>query len=319
MVSRLKRDKKSVLSQKNNETIRDIKRCWQLYLIIALPLIWLIIFKYWPMYGVQIAFREYRAVDGIMGSEWVGLFYFEKFFSSYQFEQVLVNTLTISIYQLLASFPFPIILALALNSTNHIKFKKFIQMITYMPHFISVVVLVGMILQFTNVRVGIINMFVTLLGGTATDYMADPNLFSSIYVWSGVWQTCGWGTIIYLAALAGVDPALHEAAMIDGATRFQRILYVDLPCIIPTAIILLIMNCGRIMEVGFEKVFLMQNSLNTDTSEIISTFVYKIGLASSAPNFSYAAAIGLFNSIVNLILIVIVNSIAKKTSETSIW
>ncbi len=298
---------------------KDLKSCWQLYVIIALPLIWLFVFQYLPMPGIQIAFKDYVAVDGIWGSEWVGFDYFIKFFNSYDFERILVNTLTISIYSLIAGFPFPIILAIALNSTLKKRYKKTVQMITYLPHFISVVVLVGMVLQFTNPYVGIINKFIEFLGFQPIDFMSKAGMFSSIYVWSGIWQSCGWGTIIYLAALSGVDMEQHESAMIDGATRFQRVVHIDFPVLVPTIVIVLILSAGGIMSVGFEKVYLMQNSLNREASEIISTFVYKIGLENSSPDFSYATAIGVFNSVINLILISMVNFIAKKANNVSLW
>ncbi len=292
---------------------------YQLYLILILPLAWLIVFKYVPMYGVQIAFRDYRASEGIWGSPWIGLENFSKFFHNYMFVRILKNTLVVSFYQLLVSFPFPIVLALALNNTLRLRFKKAVQMITYMPHFISMVVLVGMIIQFTNPHVGIINKLLTALGGQPLDFMANPSAFPHLYVWSEVWQNCGWGTIIYLAALAGVDNDLHEAAMIDGASRWQRMLYIDFPCILPTATILLIMNTGQIMDIGFEKAFLMQNLMNISTSEIIPTYAYKVGLASASADFSYSTTISLFNSIVNMLLILTVNKFAAKWGETSLW
>jgi ABC-type polysaccharide transport system permease subunit len=298
---------------------KNIKLSYQLYIIIALPLAWLFIFRYIPMYGVQIAFRNFKANKGILGSDWIGLTNFIKFFNSYNFSRVIRNTLIISIYDLLVGFPFPIILALALNNTRHARFKKTVQMVTYMPHFISMVVMVGMILQFLSPKIGFINQMISMFGGTKKDFLADPKYFSSIYVWSDIWQGCGWATIIYLAALSGISPEMHEAAIIDGANRFQRMLYIDVPGIVPTITILLIMNSGYIMNVGFEKAFLLQNNLNLDASEIISTYTYKMGLASAGADFSYASAIGLFNSVVNVILITIVNFLAKKTSQTSLW
>ncbi|MDF2673510.1 MAG: carbohydrate transporter rane protein 1, family [Clostridiales bacterium] len=307
------------VNKKRSSVLRDMKINYQLYILILIPFIWLLIFRYIPMFGVQIAFRKFQAVKGILGSDWIGLYYFKKFFNDYMFSTVIKNTIVISFYQLVAGFPFPIILALAFNNTLRLKFKKAVQMITYMPHFISTVVMVGIIIQFLSPKVGIINHLIKFMGGTPTDFLAEASNFSSIYVWSGVWQSCGWGAIIYLAALAGIDAELHEAAVIDGANRFQRMLHIDLPGILPTITILLIMNAGNIMNVGFEKAFLLQNSLNLDASEIISTFTYKMGLASAGADFSYAAAIGLFNSVINLILIMIVNIIAKKTMETSLW
>lgn len=296
-----------------------IKKNYQLYLIILLPVIYVLVFNYYPMYGAQIAFRDYVPTKGIWGSEWVGLDNFTRFFKRQDAWRIIGNTLSLSIYQLIAGFPIPIILALSLNSARDGMFKKTVQTVTYAPHFISVVVMVGIVMQFLAPRTGIINKIIEILGGTPTNFMGEPEYFRSIYVWSGVWQTTGWGSIIYLAALAGIDPSLHEAAIVDGASRFQRILHIDIPGIMPTAIILLIMNTGQIMNIGFEKVFLMQNPLNLRTSEIISTYVYKVGLASSAGDFSYSTAIGLFNSVINFVLIVAVNQIAKRVTETSLW
>lgn len=292
---------------------------WQLYVIIAIPFIWLMIFSYVPMYGVQIAFKKFVATKGIAGSDWVGFAYFTKFFESYNFKKVLVNTLAISVYDLILGFPFPIFLALLLNNCLRPGFKKLTQIVTYMPYFISTVVMVGLIIQFASPKVGVINFFLQALGFAPVDFMANPAYFRHIYVWTNIWQGTGWSAIIYLSALAGIDPSLHEAAMIDGASRFKRMVHVDIPGIIPTIVILLIMRSGQIMNVGFEKVFLMQNSLNLNTAEIISTYTYKIGLASAAADFSYAAAIGLFNSVINLILIVSVNYISTKSNETSLW
>ena len=291
---------------------------YQLYLIILIPLVWLFIFRYIPMYGVQIAFRNFQATKGITGSEWVGLKHFNKFFNHYMFKKVVKNTIALSIYQLLAGFPFPILLALALNNTLFMRFKKTVQIVTYMPHFISTVVMVGIIRQFLSPKTGLINHLIALLGNTPVDFLGQAGYFRPIYVWSGVWQSCGWGAIIYLAALSGISMELHEAAIIDGASRYQRMLYIDIPGIIPTIVILLILNAGNIMNVGFEKVYLLQNSINLDASEIISTYTYKMGLASAA-DFSYGAAIGLFNSVINFILIVVVNVIARKTSDISLW
>jgi ABC-type polysaccharide transport system permease subunit len=305
----LTRSKKLARARKN----------YQLYLLLLLPLVWLFIFRYIPMYGVIIAFKNFNARLGILGSPWVGLKYFERYITSFYFERTVLNTITISFYQLVASFPIPIILALAMNSSFRRRFTKAVQFIIYMPHFISTVVMVGIIIEFLNPRVGIINIFLQSLGLEARDYMAIPEYFKSIYVFSGVWQHAGWGTIIYLAALSSVDPELHEAATIDGASRLQRIWHIDVPGILPTATILLILNLGRVMQVGFEKVFLMQNDLNLQASEIIATYIYKVGLASAAPSFSYGAAIGLFLSVINLILIVTVNEVAKRMGQTSLW
>lgn len=295
-----------------------VKRCWQLYLIAAIPLIWLFVFKYLPMAGLQIAFRNYSPVGGIFHSKFVGLKHFRRFFSTPDFWKIMWNTLSISAYQLLASFPIPIMLALVMNSCRKKRLVKVVQTVTYLPHFISVVVLVGMLTQFVNPIVGINANLCKLLGVTPVDWMAKPEAFRHLYVWSGIWQNAGWGTIIYLATLAGVDPSLHEAAQVDGANRLQRVLHIDLPCILPTAIIMLIMDAGKVMSIGFEKAFLMQNPLNMETAEIIATYVYKRGLTAGG-DYSYSTAIGLFNSIINIMLIVAVNRIAKKYSETSLW
>ena len=299
--------------------ITQIKGNYQLYLILLVPFVWIIIFRYAPMYGAQIAFRSYSVSRGIWGSEWVGLAHFQRFLTSYQFERVVLNTLMVSLYQLAAGFPFPIILALALNSTNVFGLKKVVQTTTYIPHFISTVVMVAMVLQFLSPRIGVFNDIRKLFGLEVINFIAEPRYFRSIYVWSGVWQTSGWGSIIYLAALSGIDPSLHEAATIDGASRLQRIRHIDIPGIMPTAVILLIINAGALMNVGFEKAFLLQNDLNLRASEIIQTYVYKVGLASAMANYSYSTAIGLFNSVINLILIVSVNKIAGKLGETSLW
>jgi len=273
------------------------------------------------MLGAQIAFKKYKLKLGIWGSPWIGIDNFTKFFQSYQFFRVLGNTLFISIYSIIFNFPLPILFALFLNSMRSERFKKSVQTITYMPHFISIVVLVSMVLQITNSRVGLYGVVYSALYGTyPADLMADPNLFPHLYVWSGIWQSFGWDSIIYTAALAGVDPSLHEAAQIDGASRFKRLMHIDFPCILPTATIMLIMRCGKVMSVGFEKAFLMQNSLNLTSSELISTYVYKIGLsASGTMDYSYSTAIGLFNSVINLILILLVNQFSRKYSENSLW
>lgn len=302
--------------------LKQIKNRWQLYLFLLIPIVYIIIFAYWPMVGAQIAFRKFSVKGGIWGSEWIGLKNFTKFVTSYQFGRVITNTLRISIYSIIVGFPLPILFALMLNSLRGSRFKKFATTITYMPHFISVVVLVGLLMQLINPRVGVYSIIYQFLnnGAYPSDIMANPSVFPHLYVWSGVWQDFGWSSIIYTAALANVSMDLHEAAQIDGATRFQRVLHVDVPCILPTATIMLIMRCGKIMTVGYQKVLLMQNDLNISTSELISTYVYKVGLESGAmSNYSYATAIDLFNSVINLILICMVNAFAKKVGEESLW
>lgn len=296
-------------------------RYWQLYVFLLLPVIYIVIFAYIPMTGIQIAFKKYDLMKGIWGSPWVGLAQFKKFFSSYQFMRVLVNTLRLSLYSVLAGFPFPIIFALCLHTINNLRFKKFLQTVTYMPHFISVVVIVGMLLQIFHPLIGLYGILAKALTGTQPpDLFANPDAFPHMYVWSGVWQGFGWNSIIYVATLTSVSEELHEAARVDGATRFQRVLHIDIPALAPTIIIMLILRLGQLMSIGFEKAYLMQNNLNLRTSELISTYVYKQGLGATGPtDFSYATAIGLFNSLVNLVLIISVNKLSGKLSETSLW
>ncbi len=298
--------------------VREIRKNWGLYLLVSIPLLYLILFKYWPMYGVQIAFRNYSPARSIANSPWVGLKYFQKFMGNYQFKRILGNTIAISLYSLL-TFPLPILLAVLLNYVTRPRFKKTVQMISYMPHFISTVVMVGIILQFLDVRSGMLNMLLTALGREPVNFMAKPAYFRTIYILSGVWQSLGYNSIIYIAALSGVSPELHEAAIVDGANILKRIWHVDLPGILPTISILLIMQCGSILSVGYEKIYLMQNSLNLSVSEIISTYVYKQGIAASMPQYSYATAIGLFVSVVNVIMLLIVNAASNRLSGNSLF
>lgn len=285
--------------------------------MVLVPFIFIIVFHYIPMYGAQIAFKQFVASQGIIRSPWVGLKYFKRLFQSYYFGRVIKNTLGISFYQLAAGFPFPIILALSLNEVRNVFYKKTVQMITYMPYFISTAVIVGIILQVLNPRFGIVNRLMTAVGFADINFMARPDLFKTIYVLSGIWQTAGYGAIIYLAALSAIDPTLHESAIADGATKLQRIWHIDLPGILPTIVILLILRTGSIMNLGFEKVYLMQNPLNLRSSEIISTYVYKMGLLQN--DYSFAAAVGLFNSVINFILLITVNQIAKRLGQASLW
>ena len=291
----------------------------QLYLLLALPLVYLIIFSYIPMFGVQIAFKNYTPARGIWGSEWVGFKYFIRFFKSYQFTGIIRNTLIVSIYQIVVSTPSAIILALLINAAECKWFKKTIQTVTYIPHFISVVVLIGMINQIFNPIAGIYgSAYSMLFHKAAPNILGIPKAFYHTYVWSEIWQNTGWSSIIYVAALASSDQALHEAAQIDGASRFKRMIYIDLPVIVPTMVILLIMKCGQIMSVGYTKTLLMQNSFNISYSEVISTYVYKVGLGTNG-NYSYGTAVDLFNSVINILLIYIMNFISKKVSEESLW
>jgi putative aldouronate transport system permease protein len=312
----------TVVVKKENYLFRLKKNAsnhWQLYVLMLLPIIYLIIFKYVPMYGALIAFKNYIPTKGVWGSDWVGLKHFDRFFHSYEFVRIMKNTVVLSLYSLLAGFPFPIILALSLNYVNSRFFKKSVQMITYAPHFISVVVMVGIILQMMDPRVGLIQKIMKYFGLPTINFMGIPEWFSHVFVWSGIWQNVGFSCIIYLAALAAVDPSLHEAAVVDGANKVRRMWHVDLPGILPVAVILLIMNTGHVLDIGFEKVLLLQNPLNMSSSEVIDTFVYKVGLASTAINYSYSSAIGLFKSVINLILLVLVNRIARQLGQTSLW
>lgn len=293
-----------------------LKKNWVCYLFILPMLIYVIIFNYIPMYGIQLAFKDYRVADGIWGSAWVGLKHFKTFFESYQFKDLLWNTLSLSLYSLIAGFPMPIIFALLLNYITNVKLKKVVQMVTYAPHFISTVVYCGMILIFLSSD-GVINQLLKLIGIDSVAFLTNPSNFRHIYVWSGVLQNIGWGSIMYISVLTSVDPTLHEAATVDGATRFQRLLHIDLPAIVPTMVIMLIMRAGEIMDLGFEKAFLLQNNINLDYSEIIATYVYKIGIQGG--QFSYSSAIGLFNNVINMVLLVVVNKIAKKDSDVSLW
>lgn len=296
---------------------KRMSRHWQLYFVILLPLAYIVIFNYVPMYGAQIAFKDFMASKGILGSPWVGLKNFRDFFQSPQFSRLISNTLGISVYTLIAGFPMPIILALALNEARGQTFRKTVQMVTYAPYFISMIVMVSILMQFLSPQAGVVNSLIKLLGGRPVNFMAIPQYFKSIYVFSGIWQYTGYNSIIYIAALAGIDPTLHEAATVDGATIFQKILYINLPGILPTAIVLLILNSGQIMNVGFEKIYLMQNSLNMRSSDVISTYVYRIGLLSA--QYSFSTAVGLFNSVINATIMVTVNRIARKLGGVSLW
>ena len=300
---------------KNKNRVKNSN--WQFWAIIAVPLIYAIVFAYIPMGGVILAFKDYSIRKGIWGSDWVGLRYFKQFLLSPSSSKVIINTLVLGFYSLLASFPIPILLAVGLNEVKAVKFKKTVQMITYAPYFISTVVMVGMLMQMTDLRIGIINKLLGLFGVGPVNFFGDVDIFRSLYVWSGVWQGMGYSAVIYIAALASVDTSQVEAAIIDGAGRFARVWNVDIPAIMPTIVIQLILAVGSIMSLGFEKVYLMQNPVNMQFSEIISTFVYKRGLINF--QYSYATAVGLFNSVCNLVLIVLANMFSKKVNETSLW
>lgn len=302
--------------QGRRNLMRAIKRHWQLYLIIALPIIYLVVFKYMPILGSQIAFRDYNFRDGIWNSPWVGLKHFKAFFISPQFSRLMLNTLGLSVYGIVIGIFPPIILAVALTYVRQRWFGKTVQMVTYMPYFISTVLIVGILQQVLSLT-GPVNSIIQSLGGEAVHFMGDAKLFKSLYVFSDVWQKTGYNAVIYISALAAVDQELHEAATVDGANIWQRIRYIDIPSILPTAVILLIMSCGHILTIGYEKVLLMQNDLNMATSDIISTYVYRVGLTSM--QYSFSTAIGIFQSVVSLVLLLVVNKVAGKVSETSLF
>lgn len=305
------------MHQSAQSLMRSIRRNWSLYLLITPVLIYFAVFIFWPMYGVIIAFKDFRPNLGIMGSEWVGLKHFEEFFTSLHFGRTLRNTLTLSIYSLAVNFPLPIALAIMMNDLRSRRFKRAVQTITYLPHFISMVVLCGMITLFFRNDTGLINILIQHMGGESVSFLNTPEYFKHIYVWTGVWQNLGWNTIIYMAALSGMDIQLLEAASIDGASKFQKIRHIILPYLMPTAILLLILESGYVMNVGFEKVFLLQNNLNMEMSDVISTLVYRKGITEY--QFSFSAAVGLFNSAINCVILLIVNAISKRLGETSLW
>lgn len=289
----------------------------QIYILLLPTALYFLIFKYGPMYGLQMAFRNYNTGLGIMNSPWVGLQYFERVLSRMYFYQVINNTLTISLASLIFGFPFPVLFALMLNEMRAGKGKKLIQTITYAPHFISTVVVAAMVTLFLSPSSGVLNKILMVFGIEAQNFLMKPEYFVPIYVISGIWQNLGWNAIIYVAALASVNPELHESAVIDGASRLQRICHINFPCILPTIIIMLILQTGSLLNVGFEKVFLLSNEAVLETSEVISTYTYRIGITGA--QFSQSAAIGLFNSVVQFALLVLVNFIAGRVSETSLW
>ena len=290
---------------------RRVAENWQLYLMLVIPIVITVIYKYIPMYGIQIAFRDYKAAKGFFGSKWVGFEWFERFFSAPTFGRMIGNTIKLSVFSLLWSFPVPIILALAINQLRFKRYKRVVQTVLYAPHFISIMVVCGMIRIFLSPYGGLVN----LLTGNQIDYMTLPEAFRTIYIASGIWQDAGWGTIIYLATLSAVDPGLYEAAKIDGASMFQRIRVIDIPELIPMIILQLIMAVSGIMSVGFEKVFLLQTQLNKATSDVIAVYVYDQGIVNHA--YSYSTAIGLFNTVINIVLLIVVNKIAKKAADVS--
>lgn len=303
--------------QRLRTTAKRIAVNWELYLLLAPAMLYIVVFKYIPIYGVQIAFRDFDPIVGITGSPWVGFQWFQQFFSNYQFWPLIRNTVTLSLFTLVVGFPVPIIVATMLHQLFSNTLRRWMQTILYAPHFISTVVVVGMLFIFLSPSTGLVNLALTWVGGKPVFFMASAGWFQPLYVLSGVWQETGWGTIIYLAALTTVNPALHEAAMIDGAGRFRRIWHIDLPSIRPVIVILLVLAIGNIMNVGFEKVYLMQTDLNLSISEVIPTYVYKTGLLQA--QYSFATAVGVFNAGINFALLIAANQFAKRLSGNSLF
>ena len=296
---------------------QDLKKHWQLYLMLLLPVSFVIVFNYIPIYGITMAFKDFSMKDGFFGGTWVGLKYFRQFFESPMLRMLLSNTLIISFYSLIVMFPIPIVFSIALNEVGSKLVKKTLQTVTYAPYFISTVVLVGMLLQIFHLRIGMVNNLLQIVGLDRVDFMGTVGHFRHLYVWSGLWQGMGFSAVIYIAALGGVDPSLVEASVIDGATRLHKIQHIDIPAILPTVVIQLIFAIGGIMSLGFDKIWLMQNPVNQPISEVISTFVYKRGIEQM--QYSYATAVGLFNAVVNLALLTAANFGARKLGDTSLW
>lgn len=296
-----------------------IMRHWQLYLLMLLPIIWVIMFRYVPIWGSQIAFKDYKLALGVEGSPWAEPVFkhFIKFFKSNQFSRLMINTVGLSLYNILAGIFPPIILAIALNYCSSRFFSKTVQLVTYMPYFISTVLVVSILTQMLSLS-GAVNKLIVAMGGTPIQFLSKPEWFKTLYVFSELWQKTGYNAVVYIAALAAISPELHEAAIVDGANIWQRILHVDIPGIMPTMITLTILACGRILTMGYEKVLLMQNLQNMRASDVISTYVYRIGIAEGM-QFSYSTAIGLFQSVVSLLMLTLVNGISRKVSDSSLW
>lgn len=303
--------------RKSGRLMKSARKYWDLYLLLVPVVAYFVLFKYLPMYGLQIAFKDYTPRKGYWGSPWVGFEHFIRFLSSYNFWQIMYNTVSISVLTLIFTFPLPIMLALLLNETRNKRFKGALQTITYTPHFLSTVVVVGMMVAFVSPSSGIINHLIQLFGGQPVYFMTKPQWFKPLYILSDIWKNTGWSSIIFVAALANVDLGLYEAAKVDGANRRQRLFHITFPCLAPTMIIMLILSCGKVMGVGFEKIFLMQTDLTLGVSQVISTYVYQQGIVQS--QFSYATAIGIFDAVINFTVLLIVNRIAKKTSDISLW
>ncbi len=311
-----KNQKTNVPKKKINYAVY-LKNNWQLYVLILPAIIYFVVFNYMPLYGIQIAFKDFKAVFGIAGSKWVGLKNFENFFHAYYFKRLLTNTLLLNVYNLLWSFPIPIILSILLNQIKGPRIKRFIQTSIYVPYFISTVVLAGMLYIFLSPTSGILNVLRQALGMKAVDFMSDAKAFRSIYIISGIWQSAGWGTILYIASLSGVDPSLYEAAEIDGASIWQKIRYIDIPSIVPVIVMVFILDCGKLLSSNTDKALVMQTAGNIPTSDIIGVYVYNVGLGSG--QFSYTTAIGLFINVINFVIIITANQISKKISDVGLF
>lgn len=296
---------------------KDFRHNWILYVMMILPLAYFLIFHYAPMYGVLMAFKDYKVKLGITGSPWVGMKHFQRFFHSYNFKSLLSNTLVLSLYTLIVGFPIPIIFALMLNYLKNQRLKKMVQMVSYAPHFLSTVIICAMISIFFAPDTGVFNVLRKLMGMESVSLLAKPEMFKHFYVWSGVWQNLGWNAVIYIAALAGVDYEMHEAAIIDGANKLQRIRYIDLPSIKSTIAMLLILRFGSLMNIGFEKVYLMQNNLNRSAASVISTYVYEVGMVNH--DYSFSTAVNLFNTVINIVLLVGANCLSQKVAEEKLF
>lgn len=310
---------KTILNRypKPKKIINQVFQNWQLFLLLLPAFILLIVFRYLPLFGLSLAFKDFNFSQGILGSPWTGFHHFSDFFSHYRFKELFFNTLILSLYKLAAHLPFPIILAIALNEVRNVKFKKTVQTVTFVPHFISVVVVVGMMMQLLAPQTGLINNIISYCGGQRVNFLSEPGNFRHLFVWSDVWQSTGYTAILYIAALTSIDQSMYEAASIDGATKWHKIKYIDFPALLPTIIIMFILEVGRIMDISFEKVILLQNPVNLRTSEVLSTYIYKVGIIDG--RFDFATAGTLFNSVINFILLIIVNRISKKVGETSLW
>ncbi|NGP46292.1 sugar ABC transporter permease [Bacillaceae bacterium SIJ1] len=295
---------------------QDLKRNRYIYIMVLPAVLYYVIFHYFPMYGLQIAFKDYSTAVGIWSSPWTGFNHFIEFFNGYYFWTLIRNTLLISIYELLFAFPAPILLALLLNEVRRMAFKRTIQTVTYLPHFISVVVVVGMIVDFTS-KDGLVNQLIAFIGLEPVSFLQEAEWFRTIYVGSGIWQGIGWGSIIYLAAMANVQPQLYEAARMDGAGRFRQAIHVTIPGILPTIVILFILQMGNMMTIGYEKIILMYNPMTYETADVISTYVYRKGILEA--DFSYSAAVGLFNAVINFALLIGANAMSRKITDSSLW